>query len=278
MFRSNVRLVRLQVSVKDRAGGVIGGLNPEDFSITDNGAPQDIAVFERNTAQPLSVTVLVDTSGSTAIDLGYEVQSVNRFLKSLLRGGNPADAAALYSFNWQVMLNLGFTRRMDRLEQALRSLRGEGGTSLYDAIYLASREFRFREGRHVMVLVTDGGDTTSTRGFDDALEAAQRADAVLYPIVVIPIKNDAGRNIGGEHALTTISDRTGGRVFLPTLGAGLDQAFDDVLRELRTQYLISYYPKNVPLTKNRFHTVAVRMRRPDLRAITRSGYYGDSEP
>ena len=278
VFRSNVRLVRLQVSVKDQAGAVAGGLNSEDFSITENGAPQNISVFERNTVQPLSVAVLVDTSGSTAKDLDYEVQSVNRFVKSLLRSGNPADSAALYSFNWQVVLNIGFTRRMDRLEQALRSLRGEGGTSLYDAIYLASRELRFREGRHVMVLVTDGGDTTSTKSFDDALEAAQRAEAVLYPVVVIPIENDAGRNIGGEHALSTISARTGGRVFLPTLGEKLDRAFDDILTELRTQYMIAYYPQNVPPTKNRFHTVVVRMRRPDLRAVTRSGYYGDSEP
>lgn len=278
VFRSSVKLVRLQVSVKDRAGAIIPNLDPVDFSIADNGSPQEIAFFERNSAQSLSVSVLVDTSGSTAKDLGYEVQSVNRFLRSLLRSGNPADAASLYSFNWQVMLGVSFTRRIERLEQALRSLRGEGGTSLYDALYLASRDLRFREGRHIMIVVTDGGDTTSTKNFDEALEAVQRADAVVYPILVVPIQADVGRNIGGEHALATIAARTGGRVFSPSLGSGIDNAFDEILRELRTQYLIGYYPKAVPPSKDRFHNVSVKMRRPDLRAVTRSGYYGDSEP
>jgi Ca-activated chloride channel family protein len=273
-----VKLVRLQVSVKDRAGAIIPNLNPVDFAIADNGAPQEIAFFERNSAQSLSVSVLVDTSGSTAKDLGYEVQSVNRFLRSLLRSGNPADAASLYSFNWQVTLGVSFTRRIERLEQALRSLRGEGGTSLYDALYLASRDLRFRDGRHIMIVVTDGGDTTSTKNFDEALEAVQRADAVVYPILVVPIQADVGRNIGGEHALATIAARTGGRVFSPSLGSGIDDAFDEILRELRTQYMIGYYPKAVPPSKDRFHNVSVKMRRPDLRAVTRSGYYGDSEP
>ncbi len=278
VFRSSVKLVRLQVSVKDRAGAIIPNLNPVDFAIADNGAPQEIAFFERNSAQSLSVSVLVDTSGSTAKDLGYEVQSVNRFLRSLLRSGNPADAASLYSFNWQVTLGVSFTRRIERLEQALRSLRGEGGTSLYDALYLASRDLRFRDGRHIMIVVTDGGDTTSTKNFDEALEAVQRADAVVYPILVVPIQADVGRNIGGEHALATIAARTGGRVFSPSLGSGIDDAFDEILRELRTQYMIGYYPKAVPPSKDRFHNVSVKMRRPDLRAVTRSGYYGDSEP
>ena len=99
----------------------------------------------------------------------------------------------------------------------MKQLKSEGGTSLYDAIFLASRELEFRDGRHVMVLVTDGGDTTSNKNYHQALEAAQLADTVMYPVLVVPITNDAGRNIGGENALTTLAAGTGGKVFTPSL-------------------------------------------------------------
>jgi Ca-activated chloride channel family protein len=276
VIRVNVRLVRMLVTVKDANGQLIGSLNKNDFTIFDNGAKQDIAVFERQTEQPLSVAVLVDTSASTGIELRYELESVSRFLKALLGEGNPDDTVALYSFNWQVNLLSSYTRRFARVDQQLKLLKSEGGTSLYDAIFLASRELENRDGRHVMVIVTDGGDTTSVKTFHQALEAAQFADVLLYPVLVVPITNDAGRNVGGENALTTLAAGTGGRVFLPSLGAELDRAFADILRELRTQYLAGFYPKDVPLTKDRFHTLKVSVQGRNLRVITRSGYYGES--
>jgi Ca-activated chloride channel family protein len=276
-FKVNVRLVRLLVSVKDASGRLIGNLDKDDFSVFDNGARQDITVFERRTEQPLSVAVLVDTSGSTGKDLRYELDSVDRFLKALFREGNSDDSAALYSFNWQVSLRSSYTRRLLRLEQSLRGLHSEGGTSLYDAIFLASEDLEGREGRHVMVVVTDGGDTTSSKTYHEALEAAQMSDAVLYPVVVVPITNEAGRNIGGEHSLTTLAAGTGGRTFFPDSAAELDTAFMDILRELRTQYLIGYYPRNTPLTKNRFHNLRVNLKQTNLRALTRNGYYGEFE-
>jgi Ca-activated chloride channel family protein len=162
------------------------------------------------------------------------------------------------------------------VDSQLKQLKSEGGTSLYDAIYLASRELENRDGRHVMVVVTDGGDTTSVKDFHQALEAAQLADTLLYPVLVVPITNNAGRNIGGENALTTLAAGTGGRVFLPTLGAELDRAFSDILRELRTQYLVGFYPKDVPLTKDRYHILKVAVQGRNLRVLTRSGYYGES--
>jgi len=218
--------------------------------------------------------MLVDTSGSTRIELRYELDSVSKFFRALIVEGNPDDTAALYSFNWQVTLINNYTRRFAALDQRLKQLKSEGGTSLYDAIYLASRGLELREGRHVMVLVTDGGDTTSNKDFHQALEAAQLADTVLYPVLVVPITNEAGRNVGGEHALTTLAAGTGGRVFTPSV-AQLDRAFEDILRELRTQYLIGYYPKDVPPTKDRFHNLKVNVQGRNLRVVTRSGYYGD---
>jgi len=276
-IKVQVNLVRVLATVKNPAGQLVGALNKDDFEVLDNGVKQQIAVFERQTDQPLSVALLVDASGSTAKDLKYEVDSVVRFLKALFAEGNPKDAVALYSFNYEVTLHNFFTHNAGPLEHSLRLIQGEAGTSLYDAIYLSSGHLEPRDGRKVMVIVTDGGDTTSRKDFHTALEAAQLANASIYPVLVVPISNDAGRNIGGEHALVTMAAGTGGRVFEPTLGAALDGAFSDIIKELRTQYLLAYYPKDVPLTKNRFHRLQVRVRRPDLRVTARNGYYGDAE-
>jgi Ca-activated chloride channel homolog len=182
-------------------------------------------VFERQTDQPLSVALMVDASGSTAKDLKYEDRFRGALLNALFAEGNPKDAVALYSFNYQVTLHNFFTHNQAPLEHSLRAIQGEAGTSLYDAIYLASHDLEPREGRKVMVIVTDGGDTTSVKDFHAALDAAQLANTSIYPVLVVPITNDAGRNLGGEHALITMAAGTGGRVFQPTLGAALDAAF-----------------------------------------------------
>jgi Ca-activated chloride channel family protein len=126
-------------------------------------------------------------------------------------------------------------------------------------------------------VVTDGGDTVSKKDSHAALEEMQLADAIIYPILVVPITNEAGRNIGGEHVLQFMAEGTGGRTFLPTVGAALDKAFADIITELRTQYLIGFYPQNVPPTKNRFHKLEVRVKSPDLRVSARNGYYGEVE-
>jgi Ca-activated chloride channel family protein len=275
-IKVDVRLVRILANVKDANGGLIGALEKPNFEIRDNGALQQIAVFERQTDQPLSVAILIDNSGSTAKDLKYETDSVTRFVRALLREGNPTDAVALYSFNYQVVKQNGFTRNPAAIERSLKALRGEAGTSLYDAVLLVSRDIEDREGRKILVVVTDGGDTTSHADFQRATEAAQLADAVIYPVLVIPITNDAGRNTGGENALTTMSRRTGGRVFQPSLGSEMDKAFDQIVRDLRTQYLIGFYPRAVPLTKNRFHTLDLTVRDPALHVVARSGYYGEA--
>jgi Ca-activated chloride channel family protein len=275
-IRVDVKLVRLLVSVKDAKGQLVGSLEKPDFSVFDSGVKQDIAVFEHHTEVPLSVSLLVDTSGSTASNLRYETTSIEKFLRALLREGNPADAAALYAFNDDVTRMNAFTRREQPLIDSLKLLKGKAGTSLYDAVHLASRDLIRREGRHVIVAVTDGGDTTSVKKYSDAFESAQNADAILYPILVIPITNDAGRNLGGERALETLASGTGGRVFQPMGAAELDAAFTQILRDLRTQYLVAYYPRNLPLDAPRFHLVRVELSRKDLRATTRTGYYGDA--
>lgn len=272
-FSVGVNLVRLLVSVRDRNGIFETNLSRDQFRISDTGIPQEIAVFEKNTSLPLSVAILVDTSASTETDLHYEENSVARFIPTLLNAGNTDDTFALFSFNWRISLESDYGRSQRRAEKALHGLRGEGGTSLYDAVYLASDTLTGREGRHAMIIVTDGGDTTSYKRYQDALDAAQHSDVVIYPIVVIPIPGDAGRNIGGEHALATLAASTGGRIFYPAGFDRLDQAFADVIRELRTQYLLGYYPHNVFEQSRRFHPVGVQVTDPSMKVTARTGYY-----
>ena len=277
VFRADVDLVRVLATVRNQAGELVGALQKGDFDVLDNGVRQEISVFERRTELPLSVALLVDTSGSTNKELLYETDSAARFLRALLSEGNPEDAVALYSFNYEVTVQQSFTHNYRSLEVRLKTLRGDAGTALYDAIFLAARDLEPRPGRKVMVIVTDGGDTASAKDVHAALQAAQLADAVIYPVVVMPITNDAGRNIGGEHALQFMAEGTGGRPFLPSIGAELDRAFGDIITELRTQYLLAFYPHDAPLARDPFHKLEVRVGRPELRVSARNGYYGEVE-
>ncbi len=276
-IRVNVNLVHIIATVKNRAGELVGTLHKEDFEIYDNGVRQEVAVFQRQTEQPLSVALIMDTSGSTGKEMRYEITAAQGFLRALLAEGNPGDAVALYCFNYDVTLLQNFTRNYASLERQFKLLHGEGGSSVYDAVFFTSRDLERREGRKVIVIVTDGGDTTSARSLKEALREAHFADAVIYPVVVMPITNDAGRNIGGENAMTFMAAGTGGRTFMPSSVTGLDKAFADIILELRTQYQLGFYPRNVPLTKNPFHTLEVRVRSPELRVSARNGYYGESE-
>ncbi|MGP8242930.1 MAG: VWA domain-containing protein [Bryobacteraceae bacterium] len=277
VFRADVSLVHVLATARNRVGQLVGTLTKDDFEIFDNGVRQEIAIFERRTEQPLSVAVLIDVSGSTAKDIKYETDSAAKFLRALLREGNPEDRVALYSFDDSVRLVQDFTHNYPLLEAQLKKVHGSAGTSLYDAIWLAATEgLEAREGRKAMVIISDGGETTSIKDSHQALAAAQMADAAMYPVVDVPITNDAGRNVGGENALTFMAQGTGGRTFLPSTAAELDQAFASIINDLRTSYFLGYYPRGVPLTKERFHKLELRTKIPGLQVSARNGYYGDA--
>ncbi len=276
ILRVDVKLIRILASVRDQNGQLFGGLNKEDFQIFDNGVEQQIPIFERSTTQALNVIVMLDISASVAKDLKYETESALRFARSLFKEGNPDDTLALITFNHNVDIIASFTRRIQRLENAVRDIKTGAGTSLYDALYLASEELEGREGRKVIICVSDGGDTASYKKFNAANIAVQRAQAAVYPILVTPITNDAGRNTGGENALQLIAERSGGRVLQPATYEKLGQAFDEILRDLRTQYFLAYYPKSQSVKGNPFHRLEVKVRRPDLRVSARTGYYEET--
>src|ERR1017187_10765253 len=149
VIRVQVQLVTVLATVKNQRGGLVGSLGKEDFAILDEGRPQDIRVFDRQAGVPLSVALLVDSSGSTAKDLKFELDSATRFLRTIIR---PEDRACIFSFNQSVEQIGDFSNDVASLERHLRSIRSEGGTSLYDAIFLASEQLHHLPGRRVIVL------------------------------------------------------------------------------------------------------------------------------
>jgi len=277
-FNVDVRLVNVLTTVKNRQGVPTGELERENFSISVEGVPQEIAIFQRQTDRPLSVALLFDSSPSVGKELKFEQDASIKFIRSLLgAGANPADRVAIYRFADFVDEIQDFTNSVPRLERALPMIRVHGGTSLYDALYLAAQRLERREGRKVIVVITDGDDTTSDIKFNDALRTVQLADAVVYAVVVVPITNDAGRNLGGENALKTMAAATGGVAFMQHSVQDLDGIFRQIERELRLQYLIGFYPRGVPEIANRFHRIELRVDRPDLQVLARTGYFSGPE-
>ncbi len=278
-FHVNVSLVNVLVTVKDAHGTPLGDLDKKDFTVVDGGVPRPVVVFERRTDRPLSVALMVDASLSTAIELDQERVSARTFIQNLLReGSHPSDRVAVLKFSSYVDMLSDFTRSIRRLSQALREVHAESGTSMYDAILLASDELAGREGRRVMIIITDGGDTTSNTSFEQALRATHGIDAVIYGMIVMPIKSDAGRNTGGENALKALAVNTGGNTWVQRGTENLDQAFDEILRSLRTQYLLGYYPPELPETNESFRPIEVRVNRSGVTVLARKGYFLPEQP
>lgn len=280
VFTADVRLVNLLVTVKDARGAPIADLSKQDFRVTDGGKPREIAVFEKRTNRPLSVALMLDASLSTAVELKFEREAAARFLENLLGAeSNPDDRAAVYKFSDFVEMLAPYTRKQEQLTKALNSVHAETGTSVYDGILLISEELEKRGGRRAIIIITDGGDTTSRIAFADGLRAAHDADAVIYPVIVVPIRSDAGRNTGGENALKTFAHNTGGQAFIQHGIENLDEAFNEILRNLRTQYLIGYYPpEDEEAPRDGFRRVDVRVALEGAAVLSRSGYFVPNAP
>ena len=277
-FKADVRLIHVLATVRDGAGRLVGNLEKEDFEIVDRSEKQRIAIFQRESDLSLSIALLMDASLSTAKEMEFETASAVGFLSSVL---GPSDRAAVYRFARDVQELTGYSSNLKTLEEAILGIRPSGGTSLYDALYLAAGELRQRDGRKAIVVITDGGDTTSRQGFQDALRAVQLADAALYSIAVIPILGESGRNTGGEHALINLSQATGGAFYSQYSATGLSTIFARIEEELRTQYVLGYYPsRSSSPGRSRRETaeqdyvpIEVRMKNPSFAVKARKGYY-----
>jgi Ca-activated chloride channel homolog len=272
-FKVDVKLVNVFVTVTDDHGAPIANLKQENFELLENGKEQKISVFNKESALPLSIVLALDTSLSTRKDLPLEVSSAHRFVHAILR---PVDALSLYKFSETVSQVTAFTSDLERIDHALDRLRAGAATALYDALFLGAEALEQRQGRKVMVFITDGGDTVSTVNYKEAVRAAQVAEAILYSIIIVPIEASAGRDTGGEHALIQLSEDTGGKYYYASSIAQLDNAFRQISDELRTQYLLAYYPSQ-GLSDSDFRRIQVRVHglpsSEELKVRHRTGYY-----
>jgi Ca-activated chloride channel family protein len=274
-LRLDVKLVSLFVNVTDQKGAIIGGLTKDDFKLTEDGRPQTIAVFERQSEMPLNLTLAIDTSSSTYKDRYVEQQAAKKFVHAMMR---PQDQMSVIEFDTFVTELTAFTNKVALIDHGLDHMRGEGGTALYDSIYLGSKALGSKDGRKVLVLVTDGGDTVKGYTYDEALEQALRNEVMIYSIIDVPIEASPGRDLGGEHALITLSEQTGGKHFYIDAG-GLDKAFAQVSDDLRTQYMLGYYPHNQEPGRP-FHRIDVTVPRASAESFNirhKTGYYADAQ-
>jgi Ca-activated chloride channel homolog len=273
-FRIESKLVNLFVNVTDQNGSVIGGLNKEDFKVYEDGHPQEIAIFERQAGMPLSLILAIDTSASTMIDRTREREASKIFIHALMR---PQDQMGLIEFATNVTLLVPFTSKVSQLDRGLSALKGGDATALYDAVYLASDTLAPKQGRKVLVLVSDGGDTAKSTTYAQAREEALRGEVMIYSVIDVPIAASAGRDIGGEHALITLAEDTGGKSFYAESG-DLEKAFARVSDDLRTQYLIAYYPHN-QVRDSSFHRVNITIPRASSESFNvryKTGYYSEA--
>lgn len=240
-IRVNVNLVTVLVSVLDEHNRPAADLPREAFQLFDEGKQQEIAVFEPETSQPLDLALMIDASLSAHKEISFEQEAAAHFIRQVVR---PGDRLAVYSFDEDVYQRGGFSDNVAALQDAVRKIPNGAGTSIYDAVLLASRSLAERgdDRRRVIVLVTDAGETTSHYDFDAARREAVSANVLLYTIVIRPVKNENGRNTAGEHALETMTDTTGGAMFYPDTPQELTAIFDRIDRELRTQYRLAFYP------------------------------------
>lgn len=282
VLRVDTRLVNVPVNVTDAQGVAVSNLQQSDFIVKEDGRTQKIAIFEREASTPLSIVMAVDTSGSVYSQFKTEREAARRFAEDILR---PQDEMDLIAFSYEAREVVPYTNDPRRIDDGIKHLNKGEDTALYDAIYVASERLTEAKPdaarRRILVLVTDGGDNTTKReiGYTKAVAEAQRAGAAIYPIIIVPILADAGRNVGGEHALIQMAEDTGGKYFYVTDREDLKTAFAHLSDDLRTQYLLAYYaPKRGADTS--FRRIDVSLRDPAKAAAltvrSRTGYYADA--
>jgi Ca-activated chloride channel family protein len=263
-----VNLVTVTVTVTKADGSWVPDLTEQDFQIFEDDQNQKISFFSRQSDQPLQLFLLFDSSFSIAPELKTQQDAAIEFIKTTLR---PVDRVSVLRISEEVDEVVHNANQMERIIEAIRSVKPGGGTSLYDAIYLASDILKESKGRRVILVISDGTDTTSRTHFQDCLKKALNSESVIYSLIVQPIKSEPGRNLGGEHALIYFSERTGGRYFLISYSYHLRESFETISKELRTQYVLGYYPQSS--FKRDYHKIEVRVSNPTYVVRARDGYF-----
>ena len=294
-LKINVEVVQLFFNVKDKHGALIPNLSKENFDIFEDGKPQTIKYFKAESDLPLTLGILIDSSGSQQRVLEMEKEVGGSFLENILR---KKDEAFVISFDIDINLLQDFTNSVSRLRHALNEARintggvscsggpigpqgpipcsstGPRGTALYDAVYLASHdELSHEVGRKAMILLTDGEDQGSRLKIKDAIEAAQKADAICYVLLIADRGFYGFGGYSGDSEMKKLTQETGGRMI--EVGNKIDklrQAFDQIAQELRSQYNIGYTPTNTNRDGS-FRKVEIKPKQGEYKIQARSGYY-----
>lgn len=279
-IRVQVNIVNLFATVRDKHKAIITGLKQDDFQVYEDGQPQEITYFSAESNLPITLGILLDTSGSEYFMLSGEKEAGSRFLARVLRKG---DLAMVMTFDTDVDLLADFTDDRGVLDRAINRAQinapsggmiaqgplpssGSGGTNFYDAVYLAAHDKLSGEaGRKAIVVLTDAEDTGSKLRLSDAIEAAQRTDTVVHILLV-------AADGGDQDVARRLTEDTGGRMIIVRSEKNLEQAFDQISEELRNQYTLGYTPSNKK-HDGTYRKIKVEMKNKDYSVLTRRGYY-----
>ncbi len=292
-LKVSTQLVNVFATVRDKKHGIVTGLTQDDFKISEDGVDQKVAFFSKEMNLPITLGILIDTSGSQQEILGAEQDTASRFVKEIMR---KKDEAIVLSFDFDVNLLADFTEDTAVLERAIRRTEinavssggvvtpgtlpqgSNGGTDLYDAVYLACHdELASEAGRKAVVVLTDAEDTGSKLSLQESIEAAQRSDTVIHILLLSdePFYYHMGMGYSGEGVANKMTNETGGRLIVVRNEKTLEKAFDEISEELRSQYILGYYPTNEK-RDGTFRNIKVDIAKADMKVLARRGYYAPS--
>ena len=274
-FKAVTNEVRVVFTVTDKHGHYIKDLKKEDFKVTDDKKPTEVRSFRSETDLPLEVGLLIDASNSVRDRFKFEQEAAIEFLNATIRPHY--DEAFVVGFDVTPEVVQDFTDNSELLSIGVRSLRAGGGTAMYDALYFACRDKLLkheepRQVRRAIILLSDGDDNQSHVTREEAIEMAERADAIVYTIST----NISGMKGTGDKTLERIADATGGRAFFPFQMREVSDAFSSIQEELRSQYLVAYKPENF-VADGRYRTIDIQAPGKGFKVRTRKGYYAPKQ-
>jgi Ca-activated chloride channel family protein len=278
-FRTGVDLVLLNVSVTGPGGRHVGDLTADDFVVFEDGRPQNVSFFSRSDT-PLAVSMLIDTSSSMEERLPLAQRAAIDFVAKL----RPGDTAEIVDFDNRIEVLQPFTSDRHLLEEAILKTRAGGSTALYNAVYIALKQLqkaRPQRGdevrRDVIVVLSDGEDTSSLVSFEELLDAVKRSQTAIYTIglALEPLSSKA-TTLTGEFVLRRLAQETGGQLFTAKQPSELANVYSQIADELATQYVLGYLSTNARKNGD-WRSTAVSVRRPNFQARTRPGYYAPAQ-
>lgn len=273
---SRVYLVNVPLTVTDKKKRLVIMMTKDDFNLFEDGKPQPIQYFSRETDLALRIGLLIDTSNSIRDRLRFEQQAATDFLSDTIRKGK--DQAFVVGFDVEPQLVQDYTDNVEKLAGAIRGLQAGGVTSLYDAIYFSCKEkllfFPPPEPylRRMIIVISDGVDNRSEHSREEALAMAQRAEVTIFAIST----NRSGAEHAGDKVLIRLAEQTGGRAFFPFEASDLAEDFRAIGRDLRTQFLLSYTSTNTA-RDGTFRNISIQPVDKSLHVQAKSGYFAPSQ-